>query len=341
MASSMFQDSFLQTTLDDKTPTQLQVTTPNQGQLNWLSRGVVEFIPKQPLAASKDIVVSSGIHGDETLGIEMVDSLVSRLLSGEIDIAHRCLFIIGHPQATLNHTRFLDENMNRLFASLPSHHNTETKIAVRLMEEVERFFTQGSAHSRWHLDLHSAIRESAHFTFAVSPYCQSPVRSKALFEFLEHAQVEAVMLSGSATSTFSWFGAERFGAQALTLELGRVAKLGDNDHGKVAAFESALDALLEGEAYSTTPQPVCVYRVTRTITKTDASFSFTFADSVANFTRFDKGELLAIDGESLVYAQHQNEAVVFPNSKVALNQRAALMVVESNYRFVGEQLVID
>ena len=56
-------------------------------------------------------------------------------------------------------------------------------------------------------------------------------------------------------------------------------------------------------------------------------FELNFADDVANFTSFDKGDLLARDGDENLYAQHDGEHIIFPNAKVALGQRALLTVV--------------
>ena len=70
-----------------------------------------------------------------------------------------------------------------------------------------------------------------------------------------------------------------------------------------------------------------LFSVYRTINRHHEDFSFTFADDVPNFTGFAKGELLGHDGEQEIRAEVEGEAIIFPNAKVALGQRALLTVI--------------
>ena len=65
----------------------------------------------------------------------------------------------------------------------------------------------------------------------------------------------------------------------------------------------------------------------RTINRTKDDFSFPFSDDAENFTGFAKGELLATDGDTAIYADVEGEAIIFPNASVALGQRALLTVI--------------
>jgi succinylglutamate desuccinylase len=67
--------------------------------------------------------------------------------------------------------------------------------------------------------------------------------------------------------------------------------------------------------------------VHRTINRTQNSFSFPFSDDAENFTGFAKGDLLATDGDTPVYADVEGEAIIFPNASVAIGQRALLTVI--------------
>ncbi|MBO0217352.1 succinylglutamate desuccinylase/aspartoacylase family protein, partial [Vibrio sp. Vb2880] len=82
-----------------------------------------------------------------------------------------------------------------------------------------------------------------------------PVRSKALIDFLDSAHIEAVLLSNSPSSTFSWYSAENFGAQAHTMELGRVARIGENDLDKLTAFDLSLRNLIAETKPEHLPKP--------------------------------------------------------------------------------------
>lgn len=300
------------------------ITLPNGIHVQHSGVGVVEVTPP---VSEKAIVISSGIHGDETAPIELVDDLVGSILTQEITPTSRLLFIIAHPEAIHAHTRFIKENLNRLFAGSNPIRNNECELANQLQDNVMRFFERADD-ERWHFDLHSAIRASQHYMFGVVPACTKGTDVRPLIAFLKAAHMDAVMLSRTPSSTFSWFSAENFGAMAATFEMGRVAPLYQNNMAEFIPLRETLVTLFEG--HDLPPQsPVkdfSAYRVTRTITKTDAAFQLAFSDETANFTFFQEGELLAEENGVLYHALPGGEAVVFPNANVAIGQRAALLV---------------
>ncbi|MDO6582328.1 succinylglutamate desuccinylase [Photobacterium sp. 2_MG-2023] len=326
---------FLSATLDLSLPFEAGEWQLENGVLCQLTaRGVLTVIPPGLSAASKDIVISSGVHGDETGPIELLQQLVKKILLGDLMPEHRLLLIIGHPEAINAHTRFIDENMNRLFGGINDEKNVDCSRANLLQCSVDAFFQNSPLKNaeRWHLDLHSAIRDSQHYTFAVSPFSEHKTRGLALFNFLHHGEIEAMMLSGSAAPTFSWYSAQNYGAQALTMELGKVARLGENDLERLDTFNQAMLALVSQQSlpdYQGDKQ-VCVYRVTRTLTKHTDQFAFTFPANQANFTYFEEGAVLGSDNGEEYVAAKGGESVVFPNPNVALGQRACLLVKQSD-----------
>ncbi|MEF1311842.1 succinylglutamate desuccinylase [Vibrio mytili] len=342
MTKSLFRQSFLTDTLDlhiDAAPKE-QVLS-NGVKLKLCQRGVLEVIPAKYTQDTKNIIISCGIHGDETAPMELVDSIIKDIESGFGSVEARCLFIIAHPESTLAHTRFLEENLNRLFDEKDHVQTKELDIAKALKQLVTNFYQDTDPTTRWHLDLHCAIRGSKHYTFAVSPKTRHPVRSADLMSFLDSAHIEALLLSNSPSSTFSWYSAENFGAQALTMELGRVAKVGENDLDRLTAFDLALRNLIAESQPEHLPKPCIKYRVSRTIVRLNEDFDFMFADDVDNFTSFVHGEVFGHDGDKPLMAKNDNEAIVFPNRHVAIGQRAALMVCEVKTRFEDGELVYD
>nr|WP_319556220.1 succinylglutamate desuccinylase [uncultured Vibrio sp.] len=342
MTKSFFRQSFLADTLDmhvDVDPAELALS--NGVILKLYQRGVLEVVPENYTQETKNIIISTGIHGDETAPMELVDSMIKDIESGFMKVDARCLFIIAHPESTLAHTRFLEENLNRLFDEKDHAPTKELVIADLLKLQVCDFFKGTDPETRWHLDLHCAIRGSKHYTFAVSPKTRHPVRSQALMDFLDSGHIEAVLLSNSPASTFSWYSAENFSAQALTMELGRVARIGENDLDKLTAFDLAMRNLVSGTQAEHLPKPCIKYRVSRTIVRLHEDFDFMFDDDVENFTSFVHGEVFGHDGDKPLMAKNDNEAIVFPNRKVAIGQRAALMVCEVKTRFEDGELVYD
>ncbi|WP_234495816.1 succinylglutamate desuccinylase [Vibrio maritimus] len=342
MTKSFFRQSFLKDTLETETEfTATSITTPDGVKLDHRYRGVLEVTPSHMDEDSEHIIISCGIHGDETAPMELVDKMVDDIASGFLKLKARCLFIIAHPEATNRHTRFIDENLNRLFGNKERAVNREVAIAKHLKQLVEAFYQDTAVARRWHLDLHCAIRESKHYSFVVSPKTRHAVRSKALFDYVASAHMDAVLLSNAPSSTFSWFSAENYGAQALTMELGRVARIGENDLEKLLAFDLATRDLLAAEQPEHLAKAPIMYRVSRTIVRHHDDFDFLFDDNVENFTEFKHGEVFGHDGDKPLMAKNDHEAIVFPNRKVTIGQRAALMVVNVATRYEDDQLVYD
>ena len=342
MSKSLFRQSFLFDSLDLTQEMQTgSVTTESGVTVAVHERGVIEITPKYFDETNKNIIISTGIHGDETAPMEIVDQLINDVLSGFQEITERLLIINAHPEATNNHTRFIEQNLNRLFDNKEYPASKEATIAKNLKRVVGEFFADTPAESRWHLDLHCAIRLSKHYSFAVSPKVRYPVRSRALFDFIDHSHIEAVLLSNAPSSTFSWYSAENFAAQAMTIELGQVARIGDNQLEKLNAFDLTLRDLIANTVPEHLPKRSKKYRVSRTIVRLHEDFDFIFDDKVENFTEFMHGEVFGHDGDKPLMAKNEGEAIVFPNRHVAIGQRAALMVCEVRTRYENEQLTYD
>lgn len=342
MTKSLFRQSFLFDSLnvDQEMPVG-EMTVANGVVFRLHQRGVLEVIPADFDETTKHIVLSTGIHGDETAPMELIDKIVDDIQTGFQPVRERLLLIVAHPQATNAHTRFLDVNLNRLFDDKDYEPSIELSIANELKDVVGRFYHGTDPAARWHLDLHCAIRLSKHYTFAVSPKVRHPVRSKALMDFVASGHLEAVMFSNAPSSTFSWFSAENFAAQALTVELGQVAKIGENELGKLVAFDLAMRDLISRSKAEHLPRKPTMYRVSRTIVRLHDDFDFLFADDVENFTAFKHGEVFGHDGDKPLLAKNEGEAVVFPNRHVPVGQRAALMVCPVKVRYEEDQVVYD
>ncbi|QFI54196.1 succinylglutamate desuccinylase [Aeromonas simiae] len=294
--------------------------------------GVLCIEPQAP--GAKAVILSCGVHGNETAPIEICNQLLTRLLSGERQARQRTLFIFGNLAAMNLGVREVEENMNRLFSGAhsrgPGLCNRERMRAKRLEQYVARFFAGGGC-ERCHYDLHTAIRGSRHEKFAVYPrlgegrdYSQEQVR------FLGACGVRTFLLSESPTTTFSYFSSEQFAAHGFTVELGKVRPFGENDMTRFIEVRGALEALITGDAVPLEPwraDDFLFFRIARVINKQSEAFRFLFADDVENFTEFPRGFVLAEDGATRHLVEAEREAVVFPNAKVALGQRTALMVV--------------
>lgn len=312
-------------THEDGTHTHMQV---------WDS-GIVVFTPKQ--AGNLDLILSCAVHGDETAPIEICDELIEALRAGTLVAKQRVMFIIANPAAINLGKRFVEENMNRLFSGAHSQGegliNQERERAKAIEGYVQRFYESApeGTRQRLHYDMHTAIRDSQHEKFAVYPFTHGKPYKKRQLQLLAAMGVNTVLLHEGPTTTFSYFSVREFDADAFTVELGKVRPFGENPVENFAACRRTLAALIADtlpELGAFEPKQHHIYQVLRSINRTQEQFELGFADDVANFTEFAPGELLARDGDTAITAQPPGEAIIFPNAKVAIGQRALITVNE-------------
>ncbi len=323
---------FLKATLAcDKPLLSAQWSLPSGTKIAWIAQGILQIVPSKLSVKSKDIVLSSGVHGNETAAIEVVDEIARQILLGHWQPKHRLLLIIAHPKAIEANTREVEENLNRLFGEEQDETTLEQELANRLQWAVRYFFFQSDVSPllQWHLDLHCSIRKATKPFFALSPWSETGSRGKTLFAFFQQAEFDAVLLSHQKSTSFVSFSANEFGAQSATLELGAVAPFGENDWEKLTPVFNAIKTLV----CTVTPKwqwqensHLTTYRVSRTIQKSSDDFALHFPDDVPNFTPFGKADLIATDGSFEYRAEVDGEAVLFPNPQVKVGQRACLLI---------------
>ena len=315
-------------------------TLANNTQVSVWDTGVICFEPAS--LTHKDVVLSCGVHGNETAPIEICAELVQDLILGKLTLEHRLLVLFGNPAAINAGKREISENLNRLFSG---HHslgeglvNAERLRAKALEGYVTRFYneqrvTKMVPRNRYLYDLHTAIRGSRFEKFAVYPFLHGKPWQKAQFEFLRECDVTTVLLMQTPASTFSYYAANTHGADAFTIELGKVRPFGQNDMSRFAKARQTLRALVSEAEVATQPfveADFQLYQVYRAINKQTDAFVLNFADDVENFTSYPVGTVLATDADIEYRVEQQGEALIFPNAKVAIGQRAMLMVVPTS-----------
>jgi len=307
-------------------------TLANNCRVQVWDSGVIVFEPAQKTAL--DIILSSGVHGNETGPIEICNDFINDILNQKITLTSRVMFLFGNPASMNIGQRFIEENMNRLFSGAHSQKpglvNRERIRAKKLEEYVDRFFVDNEHSERIHYDLHTAIRGSKNEKFAVYPYLHERAYSQEQLQIMLGCGVNTILLSNSPTTTFSYFSSQQYGAHAFTVELGKVRPFGENDMTRFIEVRETLKAMMSGQDMKLSPYneaDLNLFKVNRAIDKTDDSFEFFFADDVVNFTSFPVGFKLASEGAIDYKIEAEGEAVVFPNANVANGNRAVLMVV--------------
>ncbi len=298
--------------------------------------GILSFTPHDWDVSKKSILLSCAVHGNETAPIEICNDLINDLLNGRIVSAHRVMFIFGNIPSMHSETRFVEENLNRLFVKDLRSNTMEGQRALQIMNCVDDFFDAHETTNRddkLHYDLHTAIRPSKNEKFAVYPFLHGKAHSKKQIAFLNHWGVNSILLSQSPTGTFSYYSSYFHNAHSFTVELGKVMPFGQNDRHKFKDVKSNLQKLisdteiLESDAYHFDRSKSLIYKVNQVINKTQDDFKLHFSDDIANFTEFAKGDMFASETGVVYLAEHDREAIVFPNADVEIGQRALLTVV--------------
>lgn len=331
-----FEQGFVQT----GTGNQLSFNV-KQAKVSLLDAGVllIEPVNVEPeiIKPSKSIVISSGIHGNETAPIEIVQQLVSDIIAKNTQVKHRTLLIMGNPVSMNIAKRFQSENLNRLFCGKYQDIDPcfEKYRAEKLEGYVSDFFNSGATASNgnvtnYHYDLHTAIRHSKYEKFAIYPYQAGKPWDKEQLSFMASCGVNTILFGHGPSGTFSYFSSANFAAHAFTVELGKVRPFGENDMANFQAMTSNLNALISDETISLKSfdnDDFNLFKALGDITKVSDKFELYIDDKASNFTDYPVDTLLSNDAGEEYRTTLVGESIVFPNAKVGNGQRAVLMVV--------------
>uniref|UniRef100_S0DEG3 Putative N-succinyl-L-glutamate amidohydrolase n=1 Tax=termite gut metagenome TaxID=433724 RepID=S0DEG3_9ZZZZ len=298
----------------------------------WRGEGILELSPRQPCEAA--VVISAGIHGNETAPIELLNQLVSELLSGERQLRVRLLVLLGNPPSMRINKRFIEADMNRMFGGRHARYtpNDESRRAQELEQVMALFYRSATAAGttqRYHYDLHTAIRGSKHVRFGLMPLQARP-KSEAMLAWLNAAGLDALVHHRSPGGTFTHFSSDVFQADSCTLELGKALPFGSNDHAQFTGIRHALETLVSDEPLPVreAPAPLVHYRVVQDVIRSREDFELFVPANALNFTAFSKGFVIAQETGKTYKVEADEEVVLFPNPNVALGLRAGLMLVK-------------
>ncbi|MFL6657948.1 MAG: succinylglutamate desuccinylase [Massilia sp.] len=279
--------------------------------------------------ARAGVLVSVGVHGDETGPIEVLADVLDALSREPAALAADLMICVGNIDAIAAGKRFIDADLNRMFRPVRGSlaDTAEAARADVMIAATDAFFA-GAGPIRWHLDLHTAIRPSVYPTFAIVPDLIADEGKHSLIDWLGQAAIGAIIMNPQSAGTYSYYSAEFHGAAASTVELGRVGTLGQNDLSLFADVGQALSDLLRGTAHAAPKLQPHVFKVAQQIMKLSDGFTMAFDRGTQNFTALPQGAVIATDGDTVYKVQHPEELVVFPNPDVRVGLRAGLMVVK-------------
>jgi len=274
------------------------------------------------------VLLSVGVHGDETGPIEVVAWLLDTLSQQPSALAVNLMLCVGNIDAIRMGKRFIDADLNRMFRTERGslEDTAEAARADAMIAATSAFFADAGP-VRWHLDLHTAIRPSVYPTFAIVPELIPDGPRRELIAWLGLAGIGAIIMNPSSVGTYSYYSAEHHAAAGTTVELGRIGTLGQNDLSQFADASQALDDLLRGAPKREAKQKPHVFNTARQIIKLSEQFRMAFGKDTHNFTMLKQGEEIARDGDTVYTVQYPEEYVVFPNPDVRVGLRAGVMVV--------------
>ncbi|WP_404364971.1 succinylglutamate desuccinylase [Marinobacter sp.] len=290
--------------------------------------GLLRLMPASPQPDLR-LIVSAGIHGNETAPIEVLNRLVNELLVGEWSLATETLLILGNPPAMVAGRRFMDHNLNRLFNGAhqkPLYAGSPEALRAELLEHTCRAFASG-APQLVHYDLHTAIKPSEREKFALYPFIPDRKVPGDQLSFLAASDVHTLLLQHAPGTTFAAFSSKELEAESMTVELGRVRPFGQNEAGRFRGIENSLRDLLKGgdPGASADASQVVIFEVVEEIINTGREFRFHVPEDAANFTEYAPGEVIWEDAEQTYRVGPRPEVIIFPNRDVPVGQRVGLM----------------
>ncbi len=298
-----------------------------------LSNGILLLTPNQPtkqLAQQQLLILSAGIHGNETAPMELLQGWSRDLFNGNLSINCALLLIIGNPTAAVNSKRFMQQNLNRLFnlSLLSNPENIEQHRALEIIQKLEAILQQYSFSQIVHFDLHTAIRPSKHEKFLALPFVTNE-NNPQLLQFWSDCGLTAALRSVKPAATFSFFSQNSLNAISATVELGKVNPFGKNDLIGLRGVDQGIrDFISQGYWPKTQHKKMLkLFQVKAELIKTSEHFKLNIGPDFANFTEFKAGYLVAED-DSQNYQfkiEADGDVLVFPNTNLPVGQRAGLV----------------
>jgi succinylglutamate desuccinylase len=286
----------------------------------WSAQGVLEITPTAPTDLSA-VIISVGVHGDETVPIRLVDLWLDLLAKQTRAIRRPLLVVMANPEAVIIGKRFVSHNMNRLFSGAATGSSDgEHQRAAEIMDVVRQFTATYPA--GMHFDMHSTIKPSDQDRFAVIPVdCQENDLSD-LKHWLADFSADAWVQNISPAAAFSSFTA-RLGYNSATVELGQVSRL-DEPVDRFLSLLPSLDRLVFGDE-SKCEHSLTGFQVIDEIIRPAGEFEVCLQEFV-NFRPLLADTLIARGDKHEWRIAETGDALLFLNADVPVGHRVGLVI---------------
>lgn len=328
----------LELTLNGHEPSEKTQVTVQGVRLRWLAEGALEVTPPEAQDIGLDVLLSAGIHGNETAPIELLDELLHDIARGQVKPRARILFLFGNPAAIRRGERYIEQDVNRLFNGRHELSSGQEALRAAELECLAKKFFSHEGRLRLHYDLHTAIRGSRIEQFALYPYKEGRQHSRRELARLHAAGMEAVLLQSKTSITFTAYTYEQLEAESFTLELGKARPFGQNQQVNLERLESRLIQIIEGNEPEQAEEldGLQLFSVAREIIKHSDHFHLHLPADIENFSELSKGYLLAEDlAETRWIVEEEGARIIFPNPKVKNGLRAGILIVPASTDGLG------
>jgi succinylglutamate desuccinylase len=328
----------LELTLAGREPAEKTQLTVEGVRMRWLAEGALEVRPPEARDNGTDLLLSAGIHGNETAPIELLDELIHAIARGELKPRARILFLFGNPEAMRRGERYVEQDVNRLFNGRHEQSSGSEALRACELERLAASFFSLPDRYRLHYDLHTAIRGSKIEQFALYPWKEGRQHSRRELVRLHKAGMEAVLLQNKSSIVFSAYTYDKLDAEAFTLELGKARPFGQNQQVNLSPLKATLEQLIEGKEPLVGDQidGLKLFSVAREIIKHSDAFRLNLPADIENFTKLEKGFVLAEDlADSRWVVEEEGARIIFPNPKVKNGLRAGILIVPTTDEQLG------
>ncbi|MHC8288263.1 succinylglutamate desuccinylase [Pseudomonas sp. XS1P51] len=321
----------LELTLAGREPAEKTQLTVEGVRMRWLSEGALEVRPPEARDNGLDLLLSAGIHGNETAPIELLDRLLHDIARGDLKPSARILFLFGNPEAIRKGERYVEQDVNRLFNGRHEQSSGSEALRACELERLAASFFSLPDRDRLHYDLHTAIRGSKIEQFALYPWKEGRQHSRQELGRLRAAGMEAVLLQNKPSIVFSSYTYDKLDAESFTLELGKARPFGQNEGVNVSLLETRLKQIIEGSEPPLNDESLDglqLFSVAREIIKHSDSFRLNLPADIENFSELDVGYVLAEDiAQTRWIIEEEGARIIFPNPKVKNGLRAGILIV--------------
>lgn len=251
------------------------------------------------------LTVSGIVHGNETVGLAILNEFLHLLLTQTIDLRVPIGLFLGNIPAARANTRFIERDLNRSFD------RTGKTAEEKRAKELSSILSQ----TKWYFDIHQTNRP-AEEPFFIFPY------AKENFHFAQSISAHTAIVT-HVNSNFSTDGlctdeyVNRQGGIGLTLECGKAGfdplqiGFGLKTLMHTLRFVQSMVETHKAPHHIPTNEKRKIFVVRDTILCPQTG-SVKLADNLSNLQPVKKGDLLAtLDGKHVV-SQHTGR-ILFPN----------------------------